>query len=53
MFNKDPNNYIKLELLKFGAIYFEDKSKFNYSGDEIEMKNQIEKINKDDGGYMN
>ena len=27
---------------------FEDKTKFNYSGDENEMKRQIEKISKDD-----
>ena len=54
LFNKDPNNYIKLEPLKIWYQFiFEDKSKFNYSGDEIEMKNQIEKINKDDvDGYM-
>ena len=54
LFQKDPKDYIELSPLKIWYQFiFEDKSKFNYSGDEIEMKNQIEKINKDDvDGYM-
>ncbi len=49
LFNKDPKDYIKLAPLKIWYQFiFEDGSKFNYSGNEIEMKNQIEKINKED-----
>mgnify|MGYP007000061174 len=49
LFKKDPNNYIKLSPLKvWYQFVFEDNSKFNYSGNESEMKKQIEKINKDD-----
>jgi phytoene desaturase len=49
LFNKDPKNYIKLSPLKIWYQFiFEDGSKFNYSGNEVEMKNQIEKLNKDD-----
>ena len=49
LFEKDPKNYIKLSPLKIWYQFiFEDKTKFNYSGDENEMKKQIEKINKDD-----
>ena len=49
LFNKDPKDYIKLSPLKIWYQFvFEDNSKFNYSGDETEMKKQIEKINKDD-----
>ena len=49
LFQKDPKNYIKLSPLKIWYQFiFEDKTKFNYSGDEVEMKNQIEKLNKED-----
>ena len=49
LFNKDPKDYIELAPLKIWYQFiFEDGSKFNYSGNEIEMKNQIEKINKED-----
>ena len=53
LFKKDPKDYIKLEPLNtWYQFVFEDKSKFNYSGNETEMKNQIEKINsKDVDGY--
>ena len=49
LFKKDPKDYIKLVPLKIWYQFiFEDKSKFNYSGNETEMKNQIEKLNKED-----
>ena len=49
LFGKDPNDYIKLTPLKIWYQFiFEDKTRFNYSGDELEMKNQIAKINKED-----
>ena len=49
LFKKDPKDYIELSPLKIWYQFvFEDNSKFNYSGDETQMKNQIEKINKDD-----
>ena len=53
LFQKNPNDYIKLTPLKvWYQFIFEDKSKFNYSGDENEMKRQIELINKEDAqGY--
>ena len=55
LFKKDPKDYIKLSPLKtWYQFIFEDNSKFNYSGDEIEMEKQIEKISKDDvEGYQN
>ncbi len=55
LFKKDPKDYIKLSPLKIWYQFiFEDKTKFNYSGDEIEMKKQIEAINKEDvKGYEN
>ena len=38
LFKKDPKDYIKLSPLKIWYQFiFEDKSKFNYSGNEIEM----------------
>ena len=54
LFNKKPKNYIQLTPLKtWYQFIFEDKTKFNYSGNELEMKNQIESINKDDvKGYQ-
>ena len=49
LFKKDPKDYIKLTPLKIWYQFiFEDKTKFDYSGDESEMKNQIQKINKTD-----
>ena len=49
LFKKDPNDYIKLTPLKIWYQFiFEDKIKFDYSGNETEMKNQIEKISKED-----
>ncbi len=54
LFKKDPNKYIKLSPLKIWYQFiFEDKSKFNYSGDEASMVKQIEHISKDDvEGYQ-
>ena len=54
LFNKDPKDYIKLSPLKIWYQFiFEDGLKFNYSGNETEMKNQIAKIDKDDvEGYQ-
>ena len=49
LFKKDPKNYIKLTPLKIWYQFiFEDKTKFDYSANESEMKNQIQKINKTD-----
>ncbi len=49
LFKKDPKNYIQFCPLKIWYQFvFEDNSKFNYSGNETEMKKQIEEINKDD-----
>ena len=49
LFKKNPKDYIKLTPLKtWYQFIFEDKTKFNYSGNELEMKNQIEKINMED-----
>ena len=49
LFKKDPKDYIELSPLKIWYQFiFEDKSKFNYSGNENEMKAQIEKLNKED-----
>ncbi len=49
LFKKDPKDYIELSPLKIWYQFiFEDKSKFNYSGNEIEMKKQIEEISKED-----
>ncbi len=49
LFKKDPKDYIQLSPLKIWYQFvFEDKSKFNYSGDEIEMKKQIERISQED-----
>ena len=54
LYNKKPEDYIKLTPLKIWYRFiFEDGVKFNYSGDEDEMKTQIEKINKNDvKGYV-
>jgi len=49
LFNKKPENYINLKPLKvWYRFIFEDGMKFDYSGDEDKMKNQIKTINKDD-----
>ena len=49
LFKKDPKNYINLSPLNIWYQFvFEDKSKFNYSGDETEMKRQIAELNKED-----
>ena len=49
LFKKNPKDYIKISPLKvWYQFVFEDNSKFNYSGNEIEMKKQIEEINKED-----
>jgi len=49
LFQKDPKDYIKLSPLKIWYQFvFEDKSKFDYSGNETEMKNQIERLSKED-----
>ena len=49
LFKKDPKNYIELSPLKIWYQFiFEDKSKFNYSGDEANMVKQIGDIIKDD-----
>jgi len=49
LFKKDPKDYIKLTPLKIWYQFiFEDKTKFDYSGNDSEMKNQIQKINKTD-----
>ena len=53
LFEKDPKDYIKLSPLKIWYQFiFEDKTRFNYSGDEKFMKKQIEEISKEDvAGY--
>ncbi len=49
LFKKDPKDYIDLTPLKIWYQFiFEDKTKFNYSGDETEMIKQIKEINKED-----
>tara|TARA_Y100000590_G_scaffold28667_1_gene32084 strand:+ start:43 stop:1503 length:1461 start_codon:yes stop_codon:yes gene_type:complete len=49
LFKKNPKNYIKLRPLNtWYQFVFEDNSKFNYSGKEDEMKDQIRKISRDD-----
>ncbi len=53
LFKKDPRDYIELAPLKIWYQFiFEDGSKFNYSGNEIEMKKQIGEICEEDvAGY--
>ena len=49
LFEKDPKDYIDLSPLKvWYQFIFEDNSKFNYSGNESEMKKQIGDICKED-----
>ena len=55
IFNKKPEDYIKIKPLDIWYRFlFEDGTSFDYSGNEISMKNQIEKISKNDvKGYEN
>src|SRR5210317_881794 len=55
LFNKNSKDYINLSPLKvWYQFIFEDNSKFNYSGNENEMKKQIGEINQEDiKGYEN
>ena len=49
LFGKDPKDYIKLTPLKIWYQFiFEDRSKFNYSGNENEMKAQIGELSQED-----
>ncbi|MDC6478139.1 phytoene desaturase family protein [Candidatus Pelagibacter sp.] len=53
LFKKNPKDYIELSPLKIWYQFiFEDRSKFNYSGNENEMKAQIGELSqKDVQGY--
>tara|TARA_B100001250_G_scaffold8166_1_gene6880 strand:- start:1293 stop:2750 length:1458 start_codon:yes stop_codon:yes gene_type:complete len=55
LFNKNPKEYFEIIPLKtWYRFIFEDGMKFDYSGNEDEMKMQIEKVNKEDvKGYEN
>ena len=55
IFNKKPEDYIKIKSLDIWYRFlFEDGTSFDYSGNEASMKNQIEKISKNDvKGYEN
>ena len=49
LFNKNPQNYIKINPLDtWYRFVFEDGFKFDYSGNEQNMKDQIKKINLED-----
>ncbi|NMN67522.1 phytoene desaturase [Candidatus Pelagibacter ubique] len=49
LFNKKPENYIKLTPLKIWYRFiYEDGSQFDYSGNEEEMRKQIKEINEED-----
>ena len=54
LFNKNSKDYINIVPLKtWYRFIFDDGSSFDYSGNENEMNNQIEKINKNDvRGYQ-
>ena len=54
LFNKNSKDYINLVPLKtWYRFIFDDGSSFDYSGNENEMKNQIERISKNDvKGYQ-
>ena len=54
VFNKNAGDYINLTPLNtWYRFVFEDGSKFDYSGNEENMKNQIKEIDKDDvKGYV-
>jgi phytoene desaturase len=55
LFNKKPEDYIEIKPLDIWYRFlFEDGTSFDYSGNEISMKHQIEKISKNDvKGYEN
>ena len=55
LFNKKPEDYIEIKPLDIWYRFlFEDGTSFDYSGNEVSMKNQIEKISKNDvKGYEN
>tara|TARA_Y100000590_G_C15682418_1_gene1000313 strand:+ start:111 stop:1568 length:1458 start_codon:yes stop_codon:yes gene_type:complete len=55
LFNKNPKDYMKIKPLStWYRFIFEDNFKFDYSGNEQKMKDQIKKLNKDDvNGYEN
>ena len=49
LFDKKSKNYLELAPLKtWYRFIFQDGKQFDYSGNETDMKNQIENINKDD-----
>ena len=49
LFKKNPEDYIKLKPLNtWYQFVFEDQTKFNYSGNETDMKDQIRKISEGD-----
>jgi phytoene desaturase len=49
LFNKKSEDYIKLTSLKtWYRFIFEDGTKFDYSGNDDQMKSQIKKINQED-----
>ena len=49
LFKKNPKDYIELSPLKIWYQFiFEDRSKFNYSGNENEMKAQIGELSEED-----
>ena len=49
LFKKNPKNYIELSPLKIWYQFiFEDRSKFNYSGNENEMNAQIGELSEED-----
>ena len=53
LFNKKISDYAKIVPLEhWYRFVFEDGSSFDYSGNEVSMKNQIENLSKDDfSGY--
>ena len=53
LFNKNISDYTKIVPLELWYRFvFEDGSSFDYSGNEVSMKNQIENLSKDDfSGY--
>ena len=55
IFNKKPEDYIEIKSLDIWYRFlFEDGTSFDYSGNEVSMKNQIERISKNDvKGYEN
>ena len=55
IFNKKPDDYIEIKPLDIWyRFFFEDGTSFDYSGNEVSMKSQIEKISKSDvKGYEN